>query len=77
MWELKALGTDSRSLIQKSSNFMAFIACCIVHIFSRAYENRRIVNVVSFWRQSFVSAFKLAGLHLVEEGGLLQLSHTD
>ena len=33
LWELKAFGTDSSSLIQKSSNFMAFIACCIVHIF--------------------------------------------
>lgn len=35
------------------------------------------MNVVSFWRQGFVSAFKLAGLDLVEEGGLLQLSHKD
>lgn len=32
-WECKAVGTDSSSLIQKSSNFMAFIACCKVHIF--------------------------------------------
>lgn len=35
------------------------------------------MNVVRFWRQGFVSAFKLAGLHLVEEGGLLQLGHND
>lgn len=35
------------------------------------------MNVVSFWRQGCVSAFKLAGLHLSEEGGLLKLSHND